>query len=109
MSTKLEIDIKLSELVEEAGHEIVGLQFLHAWQTYAGVKVCEELHFFEDPEVGGALQEHFERTRLLNLLRYLGPAEAAEKLISLPVIVKAQKAAREAAEKAAKKKRGKKP
>ncbi len=106
-STKLEIDIKLSELIEEAGSEISDLQFLHAWQTYEGVKVCEELHFFEDPDIGEKLKEHFKRTRSLNLLRHLGPAEAAEKLISLPVIVRAQKTAREAAEKAAKKGRKK--
>lgn len=102
-STKLEIDISLSELVEEAGSEIPELQFLHAWQTYEGVKVCEEYGFFEDPDIGEKLKEHFRRTRSLNLLRHLGPAEAAEKLLSLPVIVKAQKTAREAAERGKKK------
>ncbi len=103
-STKLELDIKLSELVEEAGSEIPDLQFLHAWQTYKGIKVCEEYNLFDVDGIGEKLQEHFRRTRTLNLLKHLGPAEAAEKLLSLPVIVRAQKTARLAKEEADKKK-----
>lgn len=103
-STKLELDIKLSDLVEEAGSEIPDLQFLHAWQTYEGIKVCEEYNLFDVKGIGEKLQEHFRRTRSLNLLKHLGPAEAAEKLLSLPVIVRAQKTARQAKEEADKKK-----
>ena len=103
-STKLELDIKLSELVEEAGSEIPDLQFLHAWQTYEGIKVCEEYSLFDVEGIGEQLKEHFRRTRSLNLLKHLGPAEAAEKLLSLPVIVKAQKTARLAKEEADRKK-----
>ena len=101
MSTKIEFDIPLTELAEEAGAAIPGLQYLHAWQTYRGVKICEEYGLLEDPDIGEKLVEHFNRTRLLNLLKHLGPAETAEKALVLPMIVKAQKATTEAIKKAA--------
>jgi len=99
MSTRLEIDISLTDLADEVSHEIPGLQFFHSPDTYAAVKICEENNYFDDPEIGAKLSEHIERMRLLELIRHLGPADMATQAMGLLIPAKAQKIARKAAEK----------